>query len=758
MKTINRICAAFLLTALCASAVGCGHTHEVTKWKVVRESTCTTEGLRRGACLECGEVLEEPVPVNPENHVYGEWVITKQPTSSRDGAGLAEKICRENEEHKISVTLPRLTQNGAGYESYEITKQPTVLKEGEVTAVFNDSVYGKISFIVPIDKKAFDFETSTVEDAVLIGASNRDLVRRGTIEEMNFFEVVGQERTASSLSYEYSDNYVHISSDDGRSDTWVSLTAKGDPFKVTRRLETSGYGANGAIYDEIIEKSANARKEDLGGYEYKSSLLGRSFFGAEGLLQSSYEWGARDGNRDFRESIGETADGRKLYKYQFGVYDPPTRFSIVKVEFTLTDDYAVDYIRLGVEMYVNRKDIGSDGNLIEINQFEVSLDANDVPICSLLPGCGSPYNDEYIIYEQTMKTEDPVEPVREYTEEAFQISNIDVVYNRKTVVTEDKATAPSVQSNGKALSLTLRNIEPSTASFSFDPVELYRITDTGRIVSLGFSGDVGVEVWYTLSGNNLTIRTRYVGYITLMLRTESGYERTFVINSLAATPNFLYPSANEYNDAGYAWKTTSEDHLSTEVYVGQSVTLSASVATEEKAYVDGSYVATVDSATDGGSLESASVTEIADSQNVRFVAEKAGTYVVKMTSLKNDLVYATVTVTVTEPPSMQTLLSGDYEGCFKKFDATVSFEKFSSDGTVRVTVTTDKGYEILTVSYDEQNRILVCEHTDGATLGVKLELNEAYRLELVNPTGFGSGRERAVLFRAEAEEGTEANG
>lgn len=751
MKTINRICAAFLLTVLCASSVGCSHAHEVTKWKIVREATCTTEGLRRGACLECGEVIEESIPVNPENHDYGEWTITKLPTSSRDGAGLAEKICRENAEHKISVTLPRLTQNGAGYESYEVTKQPTVLEDGEATAVYKSEEYGEIAFIVPVQKKEFDFETGTVEDAVSIGSSNRDSVRSGTAEILSFYEVDSQEKTPSTVSYEYGENYVHTRTDDGRSDLWVSLTSDNKVFGVTRRLEVSGYDKNGlAVYKEVIEKDASVRKEHLNGYSFTSAFGNQTFFGAEGLLKNSYEWGKRNGNRDFKESISETEDGRKLYKFQFGYYNAPKYFNVIKVEFTLTDDFAIDYIKFATDTYANYQ-VVENGQLVDVNQFEVSLDMENVTVCSLIPGCGDPVYDEYIAYYQTMKSDSPEEPTHEYTEDAFKISNIDVIYKRNTVVTDEKENAPTVQSDSGSLNLTLKNILPSTASFEFDPVTLYRVTDTGRVVKLSFSGGTGVDVWYTLDNSSLKIWTRYIGYLTLMLRTESGYERTFVINSIAAAPQFLYPSANEYSDAGYSWKTTTEEYLQTEVYVGQSIELRASVEADKTSYVDGSYVATIESATDGGSIDFASVTEIADSRNVRFVAEKAGTYVVKMTSLKNDLVYATVTVTVTEPPAIQTILSGEYEGRFKKFDATVSFEEFAADGTVRAKVSTDKGYEILTVSYDEQNRILVCEHADGATLGVKLELNEAYRLELVNPTGFGSGRERVVLFRAEEE-------
>lgn len=46
-------------------------THEHTRTEVVKEATCTEEGLEQTICVDCEEVLEEQkLPIAPENHEY----------------------------------------------------------------------------------------------------------------------------------------------------------------------------------------------------------------------------------------------------------------------------------------------------------------------------------------------------------------------------------------------------------------------------------------------------------------------------------------------------------------------------------------------------------------------------------------------------------------------------------------------------------------------------------------------------------------
>lgn len=737
----KRICKILLITAVmllslaCLMlAVACGHAHQVNKWKIVKEPTCTNEGLERGACVECGEVIEQAVPTVQENHIYGEWEITVAPTYARDGAGLATKYCKENPEHKITATLPRLTSSGSGYDFYEVVKEATVLEDGKVTAIYVHDM-GNISFTVSTKKKEFDIKNCTVEDAVLMGSSNKDLIRKGSGLIASGWD--NSLEHPGSFSYEYGEDYVHTSDGDDRRELWVSRNASGQPFGVLCTV-----AINGA--EEII-KYPRTRENHLKGYEYNISWAGKTFFGAEGLLYDVYDWGTRNANRDFEEEITTNSDGEKVYKFKFGYFNTPNHFCKLNCEFTLTESYAIRYLKLSTDTFV------AVGN--STDQFYTVKDADDNTICYLYDGIY--LNDavyrEFITYNQITKEESPEEPVHEYTEAAFQIGDFDLMYNNK-IYTDEKPA--SFTAGGSPIIFDISNVQAASGLsevknpvdlFNYDPLSLYRVTETGRRIPLTFSTDDDM-VWYrtskVLKNLRLTIYSKLAGTIKLLLRTDSGYEKEFSVICKPASPTILYPMAYEYSDAGYAWRTSTSTSLSTTVYVGQSITLNTALPEDVKSYTDGSYTAELDSA-------NATVEEIEGTGCVKFVASVAGVYTVKLRSTAKSTTVATVTVIVEEAPNVNDFFVGEYSAKLKKFEAKVLFE--TKDGKTLAHITTNKGVETLSLTYDSQYNVITCEHVDGAELGVMILVNEAYRLVFANPTGFGSGMEESILYVVEPD-------
>lgn len=736
LRFVSTIMILLLVTLACAIILtACGHEHEVLKWKTVKEPTCTTEGVRRGACYECGEVVEEAIATVAENHVYGSWQITVVPSYNRNGIGEATRVCTENAEHTQKVTLPRLTKNGTGYKEFEIFEEATVVSEGRLAATY-ESEYGDIAFNINVPKK--DFDPESVEDAVLLGSSNKDLIRSGSGEIDIGYNTDGKSNP-TQFSYEFGTDYIHTYYAGDKMDIWVSLTSKGKPFGVLRRVSIDG--------SEEIMEYPSASKADLDGYHYKIMRADRDFYGAEGLLLNAYIWGKRDDNDDFKEGI-TTENGEKLYWFSFGYYSVPQYFCKIVCKFTLTEDGAVRYIRMDTDSYARVP--GTDDTNPD-NQFGLSFNPNtNKTIAYLLPGCGNPIYNEFIEYHQVTKAESPEEPVHEYTEAAFRVAEFTVTHNGKTISEEASDSTPTFKTGGGSNSLVveLRKVLPETANFSYDPFTVYRINANGRRIMLDETSTTDAVWVYSSKGSNkITIRSRLAGYIKLAIVTESGCERIFTVYAEYSAPSTLYPSVYEYSDAGYAWKTSTTKNTTATVCVGQSLTMKAGVASSYLAYVDPSYNATIVS---GG--ESATVTPIADTENVRFVATAPGEYVVEMRSTLNTNIVAKVTVTVVDAPSIDTLLTGEYVAALKKGDATVKFGTMGADGKVLATVTTNKGTEILTVYYDEQYKTIVSEHADGATFGVRIEMNEAYKLVLANPTGFGGGKERAVMYVATEEE------
>lgn len=720
-----------LLFSLAASGLfGCACRHEVFRWKVKTEATCTTNGVRYGVCSLCGEVVEEPTEIIAENHVYSDWEITKAPTYERDGIGEATKVCKEDSSHFIKVTLPRLSESYVGYKYHEIVKEATVLSEGKLALIY-ESEYGDITFTMTIGKKEFyptgnpDIDPlkavrETVYDAVILGSSNKELIRRGTgsvLVELN------GEGSPYSISYEYGEGYTKT--DNGSNRLWAIQKENGGIFGLT---DSSG----------SLEEYANIRKDHLTGYEYKISFAGKTFFGAEGLLKYSYEWGAKDTNQDFTVQISSKEDNgitRILYKFSFCYYNVPSTLNKVEVEFTLTDEYAIDYIKLSCDTYVQ-------------SQFETS-EIEGKAICTLKTGCGEPKAAEYIIYNQILKKDEPEEPVHEYNENSLKISDFDVCYRSNgelVVITEDTESAPNLTAGGgtSILKLYLTNVQPSSASFALDGVTFYRVLSTGRYVPIDFAYSTNNPVWmasFDTEKGTVDTRARTKGYVTLAARTTSGAEKRFVINVVPSAPTSLYPCYYEYGDNGYSWKESVTKNITAQVYVGQSLSVKAKLSVDEQPYAEGGFKPSLAIAS-----EYASVTYTDGAAAAEFVATKAGTYTVRLKAVKGKA-ECTVTITVIDPPDVTEMLVGDYTAKLKKCTATIAFGK--EDGTVIATITTNKGEEVITVSYDAVNKELVTEHKSGAELGLALELNEAYKIVLVNPTGFGSGKERAVIYEVE---------
>lgn len=725
----------------------CGHKHEVMKWKTIVEPTCTNEGAQRGVCVECGEVIEEAVAPVDDNHVWGDWVVTTAPTYGRDGKGELTRVCRENSEHTQSVSVPMLSSNGAGYKEYEVFKEASVISEGKLSAVY-ESEYGDIAFTITMPKKTFD--ESSVEDAVLLGSSNKDLIRKGSGNIDSGFNETGKASYAK-VSYEYGTDYVHTYYEGEDKHMWLSRTSTGALFAVAQ------YGSDDPqMYPKATEL-------DMEGFHYYVSRADRDFYGAEGLLYNAYMWGKKNANRKYEEGTNTDAikdtngkvvnrNGETVYWFSFDYYSIPQNYCIVTCMFTLTDSGAIKYIRMNIDTYVR----DPSGNNAKNDQFELYYDPNSKKDIAYLKGnSGNPTYKEVVEYTQELKEDYPDEPKHEYTEDAFKIADFTVsAFDEEKqafvpFTEEINDQTPTLQTGGgskNVLILRLDGVSPKTAKFDYDPFEIYRINDNGVKIKLDMSTDYDA-VWYAGDANSITLRSKLSGYIKLAFVTDR-CEKIVTIYCAPSSPQILYPCVYEYTDSGYAWNQSSNKEINATVYAGQSLTLKAVISSAYKDYVDPTYIPQVAS---GPNLESASVTDVTDDGTCRFVATEPGVYTVEMRSKLQNAVCATVTITVEPAPDVTALMSGEYTAKFKKFEATVSFAEPDGEGKIYATVTTNKGTEIIYVYYDTQYNVIRYEHKDGANLEVGITLNEAYKLVLTNPTGFGSGKEKAIMYQNSAE-------
>lgn len=740
-----------LATMLLAS---CTHKHEVLKWRTIVEPTCTTEGMRRGACADCGEVIEEAMAPVEENHVWGEWEVTVCPTYDLTGTGRATRVCAENHDHTQSVTLPILTSTGVGYKEgeYEIFEEPTVVSEGKLSAIY-ESIYGDIAIAITVPKKTFD--PQSVEDAVLLGSSNRDMIRKGNgVIDIGYNE--NGKPNYGSFNYEYGTDYVHTVYT-GEQEKWISLTSDGKVFAVMKNYRSE---------DTSVKTYPKATELDLTGFHYSISRADKSFYGAEGLLYNAYLWGSANINGDFEEGVSKTkikdtsgkvvnANGESIYWFSFGYYCvTQTNFCKVKCQFMLTDEGALKYIIMNVNSYV--KDLDGTGK----PQFGLYTDkSTNNTRAYLVPDCGNPPYKEVVEYHQDLKADFPDEPEHNYTEEAFKVSDFTVWYKTesgqyKEVTEEVTDDTPVLQTGGDAnvLNLILRDISPDTANFVTDPISIYRITESGARKKLNYDSNNDV-VWFRDGEINgeyaLSLRSKISGNIRLALVTKGG-EKIITVSCKPSAPQVLYPVVYEYNDSGYLWNQSSSKTATATIYAGQPLVMKAVISSENSAYVDPSYKAQIASATglNGEAISETGYTLTqTEEEDVRFVASVAGEYVIDMKSTaEKGFAVATVTVTVKSAPSVIDRLRGNYTATFKKFQATVAFAEPDTDGKILAEVVTDKGTEIVEVEYDLEHDAIKTTHNSGAKLGVSISFNEVYKLVLSNPTGFGSGKERAIMY------------
>lgn len=80
-------------------------THENKKTVIETAATCTETGLEKIICADCEEVLEEQkLPIDPENHDFGEWEIKEKPTCTEKGSKTGEcSRCGGTETVKIDA-------------------------------------------------------------------------------------------------------------------------------------------------------------------------------------------------------------------------------------------------------------------------------------------------------------------------------------------------------------------------------------------------------------------------------------------------------------------------------------------------------------------------------------------------------------------------------------------------------------------------------------------------------------------------------
>ena len=97
--------------------------HAYGDWVIVKEATCTEEGLRTQTCANCGDVIEEVLP--KVDHTWNEGEVSKQPTCTEDG--IKTFTCTVCGDTKTEV----ITATGHAWSDWEVKTPATCETEGQ---------------------------------------------------------------------------------------------------------------------------------------------------------------------------------------------------------------------------------------------------------------------------------------------------------------------------------------------------------------------------------------------------------------------------------------------------------------------------------------------------------------------------------------------------------------------------------------------------------------------------------------------------
>ena len=101
------------------------------------EATCEETGYVKYTCQECGDTYTETI--QPTGHIYGEWIITNEPTCTNNGK--KAKICKNDNKHIIYENIPSLGHSPEPAVSENII-EPTCTQSGSYDLVVYCSVCG----------------------------------------------------------------------------------------------------------------------------------------------------------------------------------------------------------------------------------------------------------------------------------------------------------------------------------------------------------------------------------------------------------------------------------------------------------------------------------------------------------------------------------------------------------------------------------------------------------------------------------------
>ena len=100
--------------------------HAYGDWVIVKEATCTEEGLRTQTCANCGDVKKEVLP--KVDHTWNEGEVSKQPTCTENGERTFTCTVCGTSKTEVAEDLPAIGHNWSDWEVKDATCTENGLK------------------------------------------------------------------------------------------------------------------------------------------------------------------------------------------------------------------------------------------------------------------------------------------------------------------------------------------------------------------------------------------------------------------------------------------------------------------------------------------------------------------------------------------------------------------------------------------------------------------------------------------------------
>ncbi|MDE7083034.1 MAG: hypothetical protein K2O89_04955 [Clostridia bacterium] len=657
------------------------HTHEYVWGDVITPPTCEENGTQKGVCPEDNDTTTRDIPAT--GHDWKDWTINAPDDTT---AGLAVKECRNDadNEHSVRVILPALSNENA----YSVKDGDN----GELIYTYAHDL-GDIVFVVT-PKSQSEY---TVAEAVAYGTadSKHALVRSGE-------GILGGGRinkpTSSDFSYTYGDGYVYVNDGAMKQERYYQKDDGED--KGVFAVDNDSMGIT-------IDYNATAKNLIGPAFYLTYATHNNNYYGVEDLVNSFYDWSQTSGTFDFFENVGEK-DGKELvFSFGFSLIDVNFDFylQVISVDFTLNASNVIDWVNVQSHSYIKSDYTGDE-------------ETGYTPTASANPYWGR------VVMSQTMKTPDDVEPENPYSKDKIYISEVKYAINGVEI--EDGATI-KVTPNQAISEFTVKEILPSTAIASLDPISAYYVDENGE-EQVCQIWDTKVNFYYDQAKKIITLKSTVAGDVVVKLRTNRSVF-TLTLHADTVAPSVLNPYIYTYSEATDSYQGSM--FTAATVYVGKQFGFTTTVnnpKTEEAG-----YTAKVTSSPSGAHYSLTDGEMVDGKDGTFFTTDTAGSYTIVLTSVKSSSTTATITVTVKDLPDMAETLNGGYENAASGI--TVTFTP-DSDGATSGTVVIDDNMGSETLTYSCVGEVISLTSVSGVAHGYELSFNDVYTLVIVHNDGF----------------------